>query len=128
MAVFNHRVLMLDRKCQNMVLKRKVGQEPAWDLCLNTSTPTTKHLKNPLPGFPSNIKAACSHSQTRVRILGDIPSQQVPEHNSCCCCYLPALKLPWGGCARAGLGSSRISFCISAKVVLAEMRRDNEKG
>lgn len=29
--------------------------------------------------------------------------------------------------ARAALGSSRIPFCISAKFVMAGMRRDNEK-
>lgn len=30
--------------------------------------------------------------------------------------------------ARAGLGSSRVLFCISATFVMAEMRHDNEKG
>lgn len=88
---------MLDRKCQNTVLKEKVGQKSAWDLCLNSFTPSTQRLKTS-SRIPQQNKGSVllTGSQTRVQISGDIRSQQVPEHNSCCCCDSPALKLPWG--------------------------------
>lgn len=88
---------MLDRKCQNTLLKQKVGQKSAWDLCLNTFTPPTQGLKTS-SRIPQQYKGCepLSNSQTHVQIWCDTRSQQVPEHNSCCCCDSPALRLPWG--------------------------------
>lgn len=67
--------------------------------------------------FHSNIKPVCflSISQTCVQILGDIRSQQVPVHNSCCCCDSTALKLPQGAWCQSWFGfvtHPLMHFCI----------------
>lgn len=116
---------MLDRKCQNTALKEKVGQKSAWDLCLNTFTPPTQSLQTS-SRIPRHYKGSALHRHVfRFRVTSVV--------NRCRSTTAAAAvtRLLWS-CpgepdARAGLGSSRIMFCISAKFVTAGMRCDNEK-
>lgn len=87
--------------------KRKVGQKSAWDHCLNTvHSHHRRNASKQVLGFPSKRKASVllSSSQTRVQISGDIRRQQVPEHNSCCCCDSLAPKLPRGAWCQSWFG------------------------
>lgn len=73
---------------------------------LNTLTPPMHQRPKTSSRIPQQNKGSVliSSSQTHVQILGDIRSQQVPVHNSCCCCDSPALKLPWGAWCQSWFG------------------------
>lgn len=108
---------MSDRKCQNTVLKEKVGRKSTWGLCLNTFTPPAQTLKTS-SRIPRQYKgsALLSSSQTHVQIPGDIAVNRCQNTTA----VAAVTRLLWncpGECdARAGLGSSRVPILHFCKV------------
>ena len=98
---------LLDRKCQNTVLKEKSRSEAGVGPLskYSTFTPPTQRLETS-SRIPQQKKGSVllSSSQTHVQIFGDIRRQQVPEHNSCCCCESLAPKLPRGAWCQSWFG------------------------
>lgn len=94
-----------------------------WGLCLKTFTPSTQSW-NPLQ---YKGRMLLSSSQTRVQISGDTVVNRCQSTTAAAAVTRLLWSCPGEADARAGLGSSHILFCISAKFVVSEMRRDNEK-